>query len=692
MVRRWITRLIPSRELPLERQFFQGLCLLSGLLCLFVVAPANLIQNLSPWVNPAVITFGLLSLALNAAARRGHDLLRTYFFSLMACLDLIWFANGGSQGSIGLFFFPAALFAVVFFRGTLRWGVILLIPVNLIGLHLAEWTWPTLAHPFGHAWDRIIDLVVGYVLSLLGCVLMQWVILAGFNRERSRLHTSYRALKESEGKFARIFQGNPDALLILDQETGRILETNAGFERISGYTRQEVLGRSTMEVGLWKDPPEREQLMAMAATGARVQGFEALLVHKDGHTAWGEISLAPLEYGGRVCILSTTRDISSRRHLEEVVQQAQKMDSLGSLAGGVAHDFNNMLGGIMGYADLLLESEPDPRHQEYLRAILGAATRSGELTRKLLAFGRRGKNLLESVELDGAIRECLSMLRPSLPAGVQVELELEPGLRVDGDPAQVHQVLVNLCINAVDAMPERGTLTLTTRRYPLADSEAETLRLQAGDYLELKVIDTGVGMTEEVRKRICEPFFTTKTTGGTMGTGLGLSTVYGILQGHRGTLEVSSARGRGSTFRVLLPAGVLAPAPVSRESGPGRGEGLVLVVEDEPMLRELAASALESLGFEALSAANGREGAAIFLERHRELRAVLLDLKMPVLGGREAFLEIHHIDPDVPVVVCTGYGENEEVQELITLGAAGMLAKPYRIAELEGMMERLQRR
>jgi len=824
VVRRWEAlkaRVLPSEDLPLEQQFFQGLCLLGGLLAIFVIIPANTFQNLHPRVNQVVCALGLVCLICFWAARRGHYLAKFLFFSLMAGLDVIWFANGGSQGSIGLFFFSAVLFMVVFFHGLLRWAMVALVVANVVGLHLAEWVWPQLCSQFLHPRDRLLDLLTGYVLSILTSVLMLWLVLRGFHREHRRLQESVAALGVSEDKFERIFQGNPDGLAILEPGTGLILEASEGFERLSGYTRAEVLGRDFAGPWLWRDGSDPARFRMGNFSSASSRGFEACLVRRDGTTFWGETSQAPIQYGGKPSLLVTIHDISERRaaeqalrkasaavaqspvaivitdltgqieyvnaaftrntgytaeealgqntrflrsgehsrefyremwdtllagrtwegrlhnrakdgslywerttissiqdaqgritnfvatkdnitealrieeerrQLEGMVQQAQKMESLGSLAGGVAHDFNNMLGGIMGYADLLLREERDPTHQGYLRAILSAASRSGELTRKLLAFGRRGKNLVESVNLESAIQDCLAMLRPSVPPRVQVELALEPNLRVDGDPSQIHQVMVNLCINALEAMPEQGALRISTRIRELTATEAKALQMPSGPHVELLISDTGLGMTEEVSQRIFEPFFTTKSTGGSSGTGLGLSTVYGIIHGHGGGIEVSSARGRGTTFHVILPIGQLEPAIRIRESLPLQGAGRVLVVEDEALLRELAGSALETLGFAVSSAEDGQAGVRAFAELHTELRAVLLDLKMPIMGGGEAFREMHRIDPEVPVIVCTGYGENEEVQEIISSGAVGMLSKPYRIADLGQILERLARK
>jgi CheY-like chemotaxis protein len=253
---------------------------------------------------------------------------------------------------------------------------------------------------------------------------------------------------------------------------------------------------------------------------------------------------------------------------------------------------------------------------------------------------------------------------------------------IDGDPGQLHQVVLNLCLNAVEAMGGGGLLSVSAGPRVIGEpGQAEDL-LPAGSYVELVVADTGAGMAEEVRERVFEPFFTTKSQAGKPGTGLGLSMVYGIVHSHRGAIHVDSAPGAGTRFQVLLPQGTLAAAEPAMPAASRPRLGAVLVVEDEPLLREVAMDALEHLGYQVHGAEDGSVGVEAFRALHGSLLAVLLDLKMPVMGGREAFQAMRGIDPAVPVLVCTGFGENAEVQALLSMGALGMIAKPYRISDL----------
>ncbi|MFN7958970.1 MAG: PAS domain S-box protein [Holophagaceae bacterium] len=797
--------MVPDASLPLERQFFQWLCLLGGAISILIILPVNNYQGLSPWVNRGIAVFGLLLLGVAWAAKRGRYLLKTTLVSLVLCLDLLWFPNGGSRGSIGLYFFLAVLFLVLFFKGRSRMAGLLLLLADLIGLFFMEWAWPQLVSSFPSEAARFVDLVAGYLICLPTCALMLWVIQRGFERERDRLTDSegmYREflerqgegfsmvdaeerfqlanpvaerifgvppgglagrslldflpedqrdllraesriraegkastyelqirradgalrtllitatprsnpgaetlqvlgvfrditerreaedrLKESEERYRTQFDRASEGILALSPE-GDLLEVNEAMARMHGYTREEMLALNLRDLEAWDAPslpPERmERLLA-----GETLTFEVEHVRKNGHALPLEVSASLVSTGGRAVLLCFHRDITERKQAEETArllvqekQQTQKMESLGSLAGGVAHDFNNMLGGIMGYADLLMAGEADPIRQKYLKAILAASSRSAELTQKLLAFGRRGKNLVEALDLQAMVHDCLDMIRPSMSPDLQVVVSMEGCPTVDGDPSQIHQVLVNLCINAMEAMPEGGVLALSSSVCEVSAATHPGLSLPAGRYVELSVSDTGLGMSREIQQRIFEPFFTTKNSSGLSGTGLGLSTAYGIILAHGGAITVASSKGRGSTFRLFLPVGSVPPA--GQETGPGAacGEGLVLLVEDEQMLRELGAAALETLGYEAVTAADGREAVEAYGRLHGRLGAVLLDLKMPRMGGREAFIEIRRIDPTVPVIICTGYGENEEVQELLTLGARGMLAKPYQISSL----------
>jgi PAS domain S-box-containing protein len=674
--------LVPEADVDLRARYYQTLCLLSGLLVTLVIVPINVAQQLPPIVSIAAMTFGLVTLALYGAARRGYYFPGFVWLALMVTLNVIWFPNAGSHGSIVFFFFPAALFVVAFFRGATRWALVAAVLVNYLLLLLVEQQHPEWAIPFRTAVDRPVDLASGFFGSLAAVVLMTWVIVGVYDRDRRRVEETAAALAASREQFSAIFELNPDVVTLLDAETEQCLAINEGFERLTGWTRADVVGNTTASLGLWVDPRARAQMYERLRGGSHVRGYLARLRLKDGRAVWASISASRVTIGGRPCVLTTARDVSAEIHAQRALAEsrvmrstflnstddmlwmvqpegfrltifndafarhidamygvrpvdgmgpddvlppalaetwkgyyaraiddgafaieystsseralllafnpvtldgtllgvsvfarditplklaederdrmrlqflhAQKMDSLGSLAGGVAHDFNNMLGGIMGYADLLLATDTDPARREQIQSILRAAARSSDLTRKLLAFARRGKNIVEAVDLNATVRESLTMLGPAMRAETELTTALQARYPVDGDPTQLNQLVVNLCLNAHEAMPAGGRLTVTTADVAVSAHEAAIWPVPHGDYVELRVTDTGVGMSEEVRERIFEPFFTTKSGGDVSGTGLGLSTVYGVVHLHRGAIRVDSSPGNGTTLRCAF--------------------------------------------------------------------------------------------------------------------------------------------
>ncbi|MGC4081043.1 MAG: ATP-binding protein [Vicinamibacterales bacterium] len=493
-----------------------------------------------------------------------------------------------------------------------------------------------------------------------------------------------RSVAESRAQLSTLIDSTDDLVWLVDPVDFTLTIFNKAFATFL-RARLQVDARRGLHVTEIVPPEAVEEWRAFYRR-ALDEGPFTIEYEVPGHDMVMLHSFSPVRVDGRTTgiavfgkdITTLKREEMQREQMELQLMEAQKMESLGSLAGGVAHDFNNMLGGIMGYADMLLDEETDPRKRKDLEAILQAASRSAELTRKLLAFGRRGQNIVEPVDLNAIARDSIAMLRPSFRQDVVVDLQLDATWTIDGDPSQMNQLVVNLCINTNEAMPAGGRLTLRTADVTIDDSAVDR---QAWEYVELAVEDTGVGMPDDVRSRIFEPFFTTKVRGSSPGTGLGLSTVYGIVHLHHGTIDVDSTPGEGSRFVIRFPRGTRQPASAP-EKGPARGEGLVLVVEDEPLLRRFASAALARLGYDSITAQDGEEAITLFRAQHQQLAGVLLDLKMPRKSGREAFLAFQEIDPGVPVLICSGYGDNEEAQGLISLGARGLLPKPYRVADL----------
>ena len=369
-----------------------------------------------------------------------------------------------------------------------------------------------------------------------------------------------------------------------------------------------------------------------------------------------------------------------RKRLERQVQQLQKFEAIGRLAGGIAHDFNNAIGAIMGWADLALqEAEPGTRLQERLQKICAQAQRTAGLTSQLLAFARQQVLQPRRIDLNGLIEEGTSLLRKVIGADVEVRLVPAPNLRVTvADPVQIDQVLMNLCLNARDAMPKGGRLIIETQN---ADFEEEYCRLHTyvrpGSYVLLSVSDTGIGMEPATIEWIFEPFFTTKEVG--KGTGLGLSTVFGIVKQHKGFINVYSEPGKGTTFRVYLPSdhGVPDPAKAESDERPAKGTETILLAEDHDGLRELAQEILEALGYRVVVATNGTEAVELFNTNPDQIDLAILDVVMPGLNGPDAYLEMSAIRRNLAVVFATGYtAEAASLTSLVKKGAT-VLQKPY---------------
>ena len=393
-------------------------------------------------------------------------------------------------------------------------------------------------------------------------------------------------------------------------------------------------------------------------------------------------------------IVTSKRAEESRERIERQMQQAQRLESLGVLAGGIAHDFNNLLTGIIGHAELaLIGLPPGAPEAEDLREIMLASRRAAELCAQMLAYSGRGRMRTEALDLGLLIEETTTLVHASISKRARLDLALaaEP-LTMVGDPAQLRQVVMNLVINASEAMADAdGHIRVSTECVTLSAAEAAAIRggetLAAGRYARLRVADSGCGMDKATLERIFEPFFTTKFTG----RGLGLSAVRGIVLGHGGALQVDSEPGRGTTFTLYFPLQsevTAAPAPEPARAAGWRGEGTILLVDDEPTIRRMGEKLLRRLGFDVLLAADGLEALATFRAERARIRLVLLDLTMPRMSGEEAFRELRRIDAGVPVVVASGYGEMHLEERFPGETLAGSLQKPY---ELDALAEVLAR-
>ncbi|HAE37245.1 MAG TPA: hypothetical protein DCG57_01250 [Candidatus Riflebacteria bacterium] len=382
--------------------------------------------------------------------------------------------------------------------------------------------------------------------------------------------------------------------------------------------------------------------------------------------------------------IGTHIDVTDRIMLEERVRQGEKMEAIGQLAGGVAHDFNNQLSGILGYAELLAKKlDNEPQLKKMAESIMTSALRSADLTRQLLAFARKGKFVSTPVDTHHLIAEVISLLQHSIDRRITIIQQLEAEIPVvAGDPGQLQNAILNLAINARDAMPDGGTLSFFTANIDFHE-KVRGHDLPPGSYLQICVTDTGTGMNEEVKSRLFEPFFTTKQHG--KGTGLGLAASYGAIKNHGGAISVYTEMHKGTTFRVLLPTGNhdgQSEVQISKSSGRIPGKGNIMLVDDETIVREATAKMLEDLGYKVLECRDGEEAAELFRAISHDVDAVILDMVMPRLAGPETFAAMRKIKPDVKVLLASGFSINGAASGLLKAGAAGFLQKPYQIEEL----------
>ena len=491
------------------------------------------------------------------------------------------------------------------------------------------------------------------------------------------------ALRESEERFRIAFQTSPDSLSLNRLSDGSYLAVNEGFTQLTGWAAPEVLGRSPLDIRIWDAPEDQRRLIEGLRGDDCVRNLEAKFRKRSGEVSPGLLSARVIAIRGEKLVLSMTRDITDLRRAEAdrdrlrgTIHQASKMEAIGQLAGGVAHDFNNLLTVIMSGAESLKEEagQGRPTDVDVVEEITYAADRARNLTRQLLAFARKQAISPISMNVNETVRASEKLLRRLLGEHVTLKVALQPDLwRAHCDPGQLEQVIVNLSVNARDAMPAGGTLVLET-----SNVEAPGPVGKPVEWVRLMVRDTGVGLSPEARAHLFEPFFTTKPRG--KGTGLGLATVHGIVHQCGGELHVESEPDRGTAFEILLPRSAAgAPSvepPVPFTARPG-GSETVLVVEDEPEVREVTQRALRSGGYQVLAAASGEEALALDPAILGRVQLLVTDVVMPGLDGRATAEEMCRRHPSLRVLYVSGYTQDLIAQRGALDADSQFLPKPF---------------
>jgi PAS domain S-box-containing protein len=472
-------------------------------------------------------------------------------------------------------------------------------------------------------------------------------------------------------------------------EDGRIIYANDAASAMLGFTNAELL-RMPVYVLNAETPRAAWPAVWKALKDAGRRTFETRHRAKDGTIIPVEISANYVELDGKEYSCSFARDIRDRKEIERRLRQSEKMEAIGALAGGVAHDFNNQLTSMMGYSELLREQVGGNAEAiELVDNVLLAARRAADLTRQLLAFSRKGKYVVERVDLHALILEVASVVSRTIDKKIEIQPALEAELAfVHGDASQLQNAILNLAINARDAMPDGGVLRFSTSNCTAAGLAALMPGFQVApcDYVEVRVTDTGVGMDEETRTHMFEPFFTTKAQG--KGTGIGLAAVYGTVKSHRGGISVDSAPGRGTTVHVYLPiAGAEAALPAETASAdevsPGILDGKhVVVVDDDPAVRDVAQRLLHGLGCKTTAFADGVRCIEFYRHAFNDVDAVLLDMVMPLMSGRETFLVLRQLNPAIRALLASGYSMDKDAQAMLDEGVRGFVQKPYSRATL----------
>ena len=505
----------------------------------------------------------------------------------------------------------------------------------------------------------------------------------GITRNIDELKKAEKAQQKSEELFRLTFHTSPDSINLNRAADGMYIDINEGFTKLSGYSRKDVIGKTSVSLNIWHNQEDREKLIKGLEKKGYVENLEAEFIDKKGKVHIGLMSARLLQLHGEQVILSVTRDITDRIQMELQLQQAQKYEALGTLAGGIAHDFNNLLMGIQGRASLLgVNLPPEDPSIEHVQSIEDYVRSATHLTNQILGFARGGKYETAPVNINELLKKSITLFsRTSKELSLHLHLHSEP-VTAEVDQRQFEQAFLNIFVNAKQAMPEGGDIFLETSTINLSEEFCALHKVAPGWYGKISITDTGSGMNEDTRRRAFDPFFTTKEKG--RGTGLGLASVLGIIKNHAGAITLTSQINLGTTVDIYLPLTQLKPPlqTLQPKDELKKGAETILLVDDELLVTNVGKAMLERLGYKVYVANSGLEATEILNNQEKKVDLVVLDLIMPKMDGKQTFSAIRKLQPQLPVLLSSGYSIDGQAQEILNNGCNGFIQKPFNLSEL----------